>query len=376
MVTFNSGCTSRKALRTACSPAEVFETNVISSKGLSETWVRIIQPPATFKPAMNPIRSEEKNSHTNLNTSGPALPSKRHRELLRLLRVRDQITVKEVASEFNVSVDTARRDLDLLASQGLLNRAYGGAIGIQKPVPPEQQRMQRIISHLCEEKRLARALDQVIQDGETLLLNGGFATRCCAEELGSRNLRMVTNNLDIPFEFLTGAQFYVLGGKCQPDARMTVGPVIVSGMNITVDSAVIGVDGITLKEGLTTNTPEEALMAAEMIAAAQRTIVVADSSKMGKRSFAPIGPIKSMQLLITDKELPVDLAQALHEARVEVIIAPEEVAGSARRRNRFTNLPKGIEPLLHPLLATNHTSNRQSAGTMLAANGHNGTQTA
>ena len=108
---------------------------------------------------MNPIRSEEKNSHTNLNTSGPALPSKRHRELLRLLRVRDQITVKEVASQFNVSVDTARRDLDLLASQGLLNRAYGGAVAIQKPVPSEQKRMSRTTSHLCEEKRLARSLD-------------------------------------------------------------------------------------------------------------------------------------------------------------------------------------------------------------------------
>lgn len=324
---------------------------------------------------MNPIRSEEKNSHTNLNTSGPALPSKRHRELLRLLRVRDQITVKEVASQFNVSVDTARRDLDLLASQGLLNRAYGGAVAIEKPVPPEQKRMQRMTSHLCEEKRLARSLDQVIQDEETLLLNGGSATRCCAEELGNRNLRMVTNNLDIPFEFLTGAQFYVLGGKCQPDARVTVGPIIVSGMNITVDSAVIGVDGITLKEGLTTNTPEEALIASEMIAAAQRTIVVADSSKFGKRSFAPIGPIESMQVLITDKEPPADLAQALHEARVEVIIAPQEVAGSARRRNRFTTLPNGFEPAMHPLPATSQTINRQSTGTMLA-NGHNATQTA
>jgi hypothetical protein len=72
--------------------------------------------------------------------------------------------------------------------------------------------------------------------------------------------------------------------------------------------------------------PEETLMTSEMIAAAQRTIVVADSSKFGKRSFARIGPLGSIQVLITDKEPPDDLAQALHEARVEVIIAPQERA--------------------------------------------------
>lgn len=324
---------------------------------------------------MNPIRFSE-NSPYNSKSSSPALPIKRHRELLRLLRVRDQITVREVASQFKVSVDTARRDLDLLASQGLLNRAYGGAVAIQRQVLPEQKRMQRTTGHLCEERRLARSLDQVIQDGETLLLNGGSATRCCAEELGKRTLRMVTNNLDIPLEFLTAAQLFVLGGKCQPDSRVTIGPVNVSGMNIIVDSAVIGVDGITLKEGLTTNIPEEALIASEMIAAAQRTIVVADSSKFGKRSFALIGPIKRMQVLITDKEPPAELAQALHEARVEVIIAPPEAGGSAQRRNRFTHLPNGvIDHASHPVPATKQTLNGQSTGTMLA-NGHNAIQTA
>ena len=63
--------------------------------------------------------------------------------------------------------------------------------------------------------------------------------------------------------------------------------MIISGVKINVDSAVISVDGITAKEGLTANLPEEALMASEMIAAAQRTIVVADSSRLGKRSLLP-----------------------------------------------------------------------------------------
>ena len=321
---------------------------------------------------MNPLCSEEKNPRTN--AIRPALPVKRHRELLRLLRIRDQMTIREVASQFKVSVDTARRDLDFLASQGLLARTYGGAVAIQKPEPQRGKGLQQMTSRLFDEKRLARLLDQVIKDGETLLLNGGSTTKCCAEELGSRDLKIVTNNLDICFDWVTVAHLYVLGGKCLRDARVTVGPMILSGMNITVDSAVIGVDGITVKEGLTKNNPEEALMTSEMIAAAQRTIVVTDSSKFAKKSFARIGPIESIQVLITDKEPPDDLAQALHEARVEVIIAPPEVAGSARWRNRFTNVPNGVEPAFNPLQATARQVTAKTPEPL--ANGHNATQTA
>jgi DeoR/GlpR family transcriptional regulator of sugar metabolism len=255
----------------------------------------------------------------------PVLPVKRHRDLLRLVRVRGQLTVREVANHFKISVDTARRDLDLLAHQGILNRTYGGAVAPEEPTPKGRKRMPRVTSSF-EKTRLVQFLDQLIRDGETLLLNGGFTTKCCAEALGSRNVRLVTNSLDLPFDLITGAEVCVLGGKCRPDARVTVGPMTISGLNLNADSAVIAVDGIMAKEGLSANLLEEALTASQMIAAAQRTIVVADSSGFGKRSFARIGPIESMQVLITNREPPADLAQALGEARVEVvIISPQEV---------------------------------------------------
>jgi DeoR/GlpR family transcriptional regulator of sugar metabolism len=295
---------------------------------------------------MNPLCSEEENPRTNANC--PALPGKRHRELLRLLCVRDQMTIREVASHFKVSVDTARRDLDLLASQGLLTRTYGGAVAIQQTEPQRGKPLPEMTTRLLTEKRLARLLHQVIKDGETLLLNGGPATRCWAQELGSRDLNIVTNHLDLPFDSVAVARVYILGGRCLRDAPVTVGPMIISGMNITVDSAVIGVDGITVKEGLSKNNPEEGLITSQMIAAAQRTIVVADSSIFAKKSFARIGPLESMQVLITDKEPPNDLAHALDEARVEVIVAPQEVVRSARLQNGFPNHSSGMEPAYNP----------------------------
>ena len=115
---------------------------------------------------MNPLCSEEENPRTNAIC--PALPVKRHHELLRLLCVRDQMTIREVARQFKVSVDTARRDLDLLASQGLLTRTYGGAVAIQKPEPPRGNPLERTTGRLLEEERLARLLHQVITTKEGL----------------------------------------------------------------------------------------------------------------------------------------------------------------------------------------------------------------
>jgi DeoR family transcriptional regulator, fructose operon transcriptional repressor len=320
---------------------------------------------------MNPLCSEEENPRTNANC--PALPGKRHRELLRLLCVRDQMTIREVASHFKVSVDTARRDLDLLASQGLLTRTYGGAVAIQQTEPQRGKPLPEMTTRLLTEKRLARLLHQVIKDGETLLLNGGPATRCWAQELGSRDLNIVTNHLDLPFDSVAVARVYILGGRCLRDAPVTVGPMIISGMNISVDCAVIGVDGIAVKEGLFKNNPEEALITAQMIAAAQRTIVVADSSLFAQKSFTRIGPLGSMQVLITDNEPPTDLALALDEAGVEVIIGPQEVVRSTPLQNGFPNRSNGVEsayapfpPLPDNVIATttkpNGTNNRIGLG--------------
>jgi DeoR family transcriptional regulator, fructose operon transcriptional repressor len=252
------------------------------------------------------------------------LPAKRHRELLRLLQVRGQLTVREVANYFRISVDTARRDFDLLAREHVLNRTYGGAVAPEEPASPA---CRPDPTSLFESARLLQLLGELVRDGETLLVSGRSTTKCCAKALGSRNLRLVTNCLDFPFDLITGADVCVLGGKCCPDTRVTVGPITISGISINADCAVIAVDGIMAKEGLTTHCLEEAVMASRMIAAARRTIVVADSSRFGKRFFARISPIESMRILITDKAPSPDLAQALQEARVEtIIVAPVEAA--------------------------------------------------
>jgi DeoR/GlpR family transcriptional regulator of sugar metabolism len=256
------------------------------------------------------------------------LPAKRHLELVELIRARGQMTVNEVATHFAVSGDTVRRDLDLLANQGLLKRTHGGAVAMDNLVHQDSTFTQRMSTRIPAKRRIARAASRLIGDGETLLINGGSTTKIFAAELvNRRKLTVVTNNLGIPATLPVDCfrNVYLLGGEYKGDAQVTVGPVgFVSAGSISVDSAVIGVGGIAVKEGLTTTVLEECSMILAMINAARRTIVLADASKFGHSSFAHIAPLGRIQIFVTDETPPSDLAQALEEARVEVIVAPEE----------------------------------------------------
>lgn len=254
-----------------------------------------------------------------------ALPAKRRVELLRLLRARGPMTVNELADHFEVSGDTIRRDLDHLAAQGLLERTHGGAVAFENLVHRDSTFNQRMGRQVSAKKRIAKAACGLVKDGETLLVNGGSTTRLFAAELNRRNLTIVTNNLSVPGAVPVECvrDIYLLGGQYKGDALVTVGPVLMSGVSITVDTAVIGIGGITVREGLTTTVLEEAMMIAAMIAAARRTIVLADATKLGERAFAHIAPLDRIQVLVTDEEPPGDLGEALSAARVDVMVVPE-----------------------------------------------------
>src|SRR6202521_5982482 len=105
------------------------------------------------------------------------LPAKRHLELLELVRARGQMTVNELSSHFGVSGDTVRRDLDLLASQGILKRTHGGAVAMDNLVHQDSTFMQRMSTRIPAKKRIAQAAGQLIRDAENLVRKGGSMPR-------------------------------------------------------------------------------------------------------------------------------------------------------------------------------------------------------
>jgi DeoR/GlpR family transcriptional regulator of sugar metabolism len=234
------------------------------------------------------------------------------------------VTVAELASRFGVSPDTIRRDLDLLAERGLLERTHGGAVpaGLVTEDSPLDQ---RIATHKPAKQRIGLMAATLVRDGETLMINGGSTTLAFAQELGAhRDVTIVTNNLRVPAAVPRSAvrDLYLLGGQYRFESQVTIGAVgFATVPSISADTAVIGVGGITVG-GLSTTLLVEAEMMRAMIGSATRTIVVTDASKFGHSSFAQIVSLEHIEVLVTDEPPPADLAQALAESQVRVLVAP------------------------------------------------------
>lgn len=220
-----------------------------------------------------------------------ALPARRQHELLRLIHEHGQMRVAELASRLNVSGYTVRRDLDYPAHRGLITRTYGGAVVGDGFAGRTANFVQRMSARNPVKRRIARAPCELIGPGETLIIGGGTTTRHFGEELTLQGLTIVTNNVSLLTVLAPDQEACLLGGEYCHDGQILVGPVSLLGVCITADTAAVGAGGITAEDGFTTSALEEARMTSSMIAAAHRTIVLTDSTKLGRRLFGRIGTL-------------------------------------------------------------------------------------
>src|SRR5690242_11380867 len=162
------------------------------------------------------------------------LPASRRNELLRLVKAQVQVTVQELSGRFDVSGDTIRRDLDLLAERGLLTRTHGGAVAMLPKVGDDTPFAQRLNARKEAKARIGARAARLIADDETLLINGGSTVLAFAAALGERRgLTVVTNNLSLPAVLPPQAvdAVYMLGGEVRQSLQVTLGPVGFAGVN-------------------------------------------------------------------------------------------------------------------------------------------------
>jgi DeoR/GlpR family transcriptional regulator of sugar metabolism len=254
-----------------------------------------------------------------------ALPAKRRAGLVKQVRDRGHVTVTELADEFDVSLDTIRRDLDLLAQQRLVARTRGGAMRTDELATADTPFEKRTDVHRAAKEAIGAVAAGLVSDGETILVNGGTTTLAVARSLaGRRDLTVVTNNLRLPSELPPAAvrDLYILGGICRIESMVTIGPLGFPGTRgVSADVAVIGVGGVSADNGLSTTNLAEAQMIQEMIRSAARTVVVVDSSKFGRNAFVHICDLAEIATLVTDAPPDPALAEALAAAGVALVPA-------------------------------------------------------
>jgi DeoR family glycerol-3-phosphate regulon repressor/DeoR family fructose operon transcriptional repressor len=261
----------------------------------------------------------------NTSDGHATIPTRRQQQLMELLAARGHLTVDELAEHFGVSDDTVRRDLQLLEQRKRVLRTHGGAVAAGFLAHRETAFSHRCESRAAAKSRIGKAAAELISDGETLVVNSGSTTFAFATSLGiRRNLTIVTNNLAIPPVLMREAvqEIHIIGGLYRVNLASTIGSLARGTGGISVDTAVLGVSGLNAQKGISTSVLGEASMFAEMIASAERTIVLADATKFGRNAFAHIAPLAAVNVLVTDAPPPDDLARALGEANVEIVVAP------------------------------------------------------
>lgn len=252
--------------------------------------------------------------------------------LLDLLARDGSIDVEEAAAELAVSAATIRRDLDELAQQQMLSRTRGGAVAhnLSYDLPLRYKTARRA----SEKQRIAAAAARMAEPGSIVGLNGGTTTTEVARALSTRGdlsapgggpaVTVVTNALNIASELAVRPQVKIVltGGVARPQSFELMGPLANGVLDqVSLDLAILGVDALDTAQGATAHHEGEASINHLMAARAARVVVVADSSKLGRRAFARICALEEIDVLVTDTGAGEELVAPYTEAGVRVIRA-------------------------------------------------------
>ncbi|KAB1654802.1 DeoR/GlpR transcriptional regulator [Pseudoclavibacter chungangensis] len=249
--------------------------------------------------------------------------------ILEKLSAHGSIAVNDIAETFDVSIATARRDLDVLAERRLVSRTHGGAsaLSVDFELPARYRRDAMAV----QKGRIAAVVaERLVQPGQSVGLSGGSTATAVAVELGrresfvERGLTLVTNAINIAQDLVIRPHIRVVvtGGALHRGSYEASGPfsdLILE--RVTLDVALIGVNGFDLAAGPTVTDEREARVNAHMATRATRAWIVADSSKIGVRSFATVGSPRIFHGIVTDEGVTAEQVDAIRELGYEVVIA-------------------------------------------------------
>ncbi len=251
------------------------------------------------------------------------LAPQRRARLLSIVDDRRAARLEELSTALGVSVATVRRDLDELAAIGRLRRVHGGAVALgPRSIEPH---FDVKAAEAAEQKgRIAvRAVDLLAPD-DTVYLDSGSTVLGVARLLhGWERLTVVTNSVPVLVELAgRGPSLVVVGGEYRATSRALVGPLSRPLLDqIHVNKALIGSYAVSLEDGLMTTDAAEALTKSLALTRAAQVILLADSRKMGTRSFVHAGRLESVDVLVTDTGLDDRTTRALTRRGIAVIRA-------------------------------------------------------
>lgn len=249
--------------------------------------------------------------------------AERHQAILNKLHKEEYVSVVDLCRELDVSPVTIRKDLKLLEEKKLLFKTHGGATQqnpytIDRPVN-EKEKIQS-----TEKLKIGNAGANLIQENDAIIIASGTTVLALARAISPKdNLMVVTGALNVALELLKHQNIEIiqLGGVLRKSSASVTGSYAEGILkDFFCNKLFLGVDGIDLEFGLTTTNSTEAQLNREMMSVAQKTIVLADSTKFGKRGFGRICGIDDIDHIITDNKISESTLKALEGMGIEVTV--------------------------------------------------------
>src|SRR6516165_59945 len=267
----------------------------------------------------------------------------RRRRLLDLVSRQGFATLDELIRVLRVSESTVRRDLEALDLAGSVKRTHGGAVysGEVRAMPALED---RAAAATAEKQAIGRATAALIEDGESVLLDGGTTTLEVARCLAGRPIQVVTNSLPIA-QLLASSQstdLILIGGYVYPRTGVAMGPLAIATMQgIRVRKAILGAGGI-VADGIYNSNVMLVETERQMMACGQEVVIVADHTKFGRSALARLCGLEQVNRVISDEGLSDEYRSLLDQVGVQHHLARVERESDGRNGESAAARPVGM----------------------------------
>ena len=249
--------------------------------------------------------------------------TERHNLILKKVKELGQVSVLALSEELDVSEVTIRKDLKLLEEKNLLYRVHGGA-ALENPYASDRTVNEKESINTGEKIKIAREATRLIRPNDSIILASGTSILALARNLPVHTqVTVITSALNVAIELTRHPRVEILqlGGTVRHSSSSVIGSYAEMILkDVTCNLVFLGVDGIDPEIGLTTTSLGEARLNQEMIKVAQKVVVLADSTKFGRRGMAKICPLSEVDIIVTDSGIGRKTVSELEEEGIQVLV--------------------------------------------------------
>ena len=252
----------------------------------------------------------------------------RHAEIVKLAKQQGHVLVEALASLFDVTAQTVRKDLNDLCNAGVLKRTHGGAIFPSGVENLEYEARRRIAA--AEKTAIGKATASIVPSNASLFINIGTTTEAVSQALVDHSgLMVITNNINVAnrLRIYPGIEVVIAGGVVRGSDGGVVGDATVDFINqFKVDYAVIGASAIDEDGALLDFDYREVRVAQAIIANARHVIVVSDSTKFERTAPVRIAHLSQVDTFVTDRCSLESIRTICRDADVRLIETSPDAA--------------------------------------------------